>query len=51
MSVGLSNQEIADIMFVSLSTIKKHSNNIYGKLNVKNRTQAIELGRKLKIIE
>lgn len=47
---GYSNQEIADKLFVSLNTIKTHTNNIYSKLNVKRRTQAIETARKLKII-
>jgi DNA-binding CsgD family transcriptional regulator len=48
---GFSNQEIADRLFVSLNTIKTHTNNIYLKLNVKRRTQAIESARKLKIIQ
>lgn len=47
---GHSNQEIADKLFVSLNTVKSHTNNIYSKLNVKRRTQAIEKARKLKII-
>ena len=38
---GLSNQEIADILFVSNNTIKTHTSNIFEKLEVKNRTQAI----------
>jgi LuxR family maltose regulon positive regulatory protein len=38
---GFSNQEIADRLVVSLNTIKKHSSNIYGKLGVTSRTQAI----------
>lgn len=48
---GYSNQEIADRLFVSLNTVKSHTNNIYSKLNVKRRTQAIETARKLKIIQ
>ncbi len=48
---GYSNQEIADKLFVSLNTVKSHTNNIYSKLNVKRRTQAIEMARKLKIIQ
>lgn len=48
---GHSNQEIADKLFVSLNTVKSHTNNIYSKLNVKRRTQAIEKARKLKIIQ
>ena len=50
-AMGHSNQEIADMLFVSLNTIKSHTNNIYSKLNVKRRTQAIETARKLKIIQ
>lgn len=50
-ALGYSNQEIADRLFVSLNTVKSHTNNIYSKLNVKRRTQAIEAARKLKIIQ
>ena len=38
---GLSNDEIAVRLFISLSTVKGHTTNIFGKLNVKNRTQAV----------
>lgn len=38
---GLTNAQIAEQQFVSLSTIKYHSQNIYAKLNVKNRSSAI----------
>lgn len=48
---GYSNREIADRLFVSLNTVKTHTNNIYSKLNVKRRTQAIEIARKLNIIQ
>ncbi len=51
MAGGLSNQEIADRMFVSLNTIKTHSSNLFVKLDVKRRTQAVEQGRKMGIIE
>ena len=47
---GLSNQEIADKLFVSLSTIKTHVSNIYLKLDVKRRTQAITKAKELNII-
>ncbi len=49
-ALGLSNQEIADKLFVSLNTVKTHTANIYSKLNVKRRIQAAEIARKLKII-
>ncbi|MBS1746559.1 MAG: helix-turn-helix transcriptional regulator [Bacteroidetes bacterium] len=39
---GLSNKEIADKLFISLSTVKTHINNIYKILEVKNRREAIE---------
>jgi DNA-binding CsgD family transcriptional regulator len=38
---GLSNQEIADKLFVSTNTIKTHTSRLFEKLAVKNRTQAI----------
>lgn len=41
MAQGLSNQQIADKLFVSLPTIKSHSTNIYSKLGVNKRTQAV----------
>lgn len=39
---GLSNKEIAEKLFISLSTVKTHINNIYKLLEVKNRREAIE---------
>lgn len=50
MAEGLSNQEIADRMFVSLNTIKTHSSNLFMKLDVNRRTQAVDKGKKLNII-
>lgn len=50
MSNGLSNQEIADALFLSVPTIKTHASNLFEKLDVKRRTQAIEKGKSLKII-
>jgi LuxR family maltose regulon positive regulatory protein len=44
---GLSNQEIAGRLVLSLPTIKWHTSNIYGKLGVKNRTQAVAKARAL----
>jgi two-component system, NarL family, response regulator LiaR len=49
-SEGLSNQEIADRLFVSLNTIKTHSSNLFEKLEVKRRTQAIEKGKRLGLL-
>ena len=50
MAQGLSNQEIADKLFVSLNTIKTHSSNLFVKLNVSRRTQAIQKGKELRLI-
>lgn len=50
MAKGLSNQEIADTLFVSLHTIKTHNANLFEKLDVKRRTQAVEVAKKLQII-
>lgn len=47
---GFSNQEIADKLFVSLNTTKTHISNIYSKLNVKRRTQAIQKARDFALI-
>jgi NarL family two-component system response regulator LiaR len=50
MASGLSNQEIADKLFVSLNTIKTHSSNLFLKLEVSRRTQAVQRARELRII-
>ncbi|WP_370086240.1 response regulator transcription factor [Ekhidna sp.] len=47
---GFSNQEVADKLFVSLNTAKTHISNIYSKLNVKRRTQAIQKARDMALI-
>lgn len=47
---GYSNQEIADRLFVSLNTVKTHSSNLFLKLDVKRRTQAIEKAKRLSLI-
>ncbi len=47
---GLSNEEIGDIMNISLRTVKFHLTNIYGKMNVKNRFAAIREAQVKKII-
>ncbi len=50
MAEGLSNHEIAERLYVSLSTIKTHSRNLFDKLGVARRTQAIDKAKKLFII-
>jgi DNA-binding CsgD family transcriptional regulator len=47
---GLSNQEIADKLFVSVSTVKTHAANIFAKLDARRRTQAIQRAKELHII-
>jgi LuxR family maltose regulon positive regulatory protein len=47
---GLSNQEAANRLYLSLHTVKVHARNIYAKLGVKNRTQAVAKGRTLGIL-
>lgn len=48
---GYSNSDIADTLFLSLSTIKTHVSNLYTKMNVKSRFQAITVAKKMKIVE
>ncbi len=47
---GKSNQEIADELFIALDTVKRHANNLYGKLSVKRRAQAILEARRLGLV-
>lgn len=50
MSKGASNQEIADKLFISLSTVKTHSSSLFSKLDVKRRTQAVQRAKELRLI-
>jgi DNA-binding CsgD family transcriptional regulator len=50
MAQGHSNEEIAAELFVSLSTVKSHNQNLFVKLDVKRRTQAVEKAKRLNII-
>lgn len=48
---GLSNHEISERLFISLSTVKGHNRNIFDKLYVKRRTEAVARARELGLIE
>jgi DNA-binding CsgD family transcriptional regulator len=50
MAAGLSNNEIAQRLFVSLNTVKTHSSNLFLKLDVNRRTQAIDKAKKLGLV-
>jgi LuxR family maltose regulon positive regulatory protein len=49
-AAGRTNQEIAEELFLAVGTVKKHLNNIFGKLEVHNRTQAIARARELDLL-
>lgn len=46
-NLGKSNQEIADELFISVSTVKSHVSNLFSKLDVKNRVQAIQKAKEI----
>ena len=47
---GLSNQEIADQLYIALPTVKTHVSNLFDKLQVQRRTQAVLRARELNLI-
>jgi ATP/maltotriose-dependent transcriptional regulator MalT len=49
-AAGMSNQEIADELVLAKGTIKKHLNNIFGKLEAQNRTQCVARARELGLL-
>jgi len=49
-AAGLSNQEIANKLFISLNTVRTHTKNINNKLNTHSRTQAVAKARELGVI-
>jgi DNA-binding CsgD family transcriptional regulator len=50
MAKGMSNQEIAEALFVSHNTVKTHSGNLFLKLDVNRRIKAVEKARKFGLI-
>jgi LuxR family maltose regulon positive regulatory protein len=49
-AVGLSNKEIGDELFISVSTVKRHITNLYGKLGTSTRTEALQKARQLGLL-
>ena len=50
-SQGLSNRQVAQKLFLSPGTVKWHASNIYGKLGVRGRLQAVAMARNIKLIQ
>ena len=50
LAAGDSNQAIAEKLFITVRTVKKHTSNIYGKLNASSRTQAVAQARDLGLL-
>jgi LuxR family maltose regulon positive regulatory protein len=48
---GASNQQIADDLYVTVGTVKRHLHNIFGKLDANSRTKAVARARELGLIE
>jgi NarL family two-component system response regulator LiaR len=47
---GLSNKEIAERVYVSENTVKTHSSSVFNKLGARRRTQAVQMGKEMRLI-
>tara|TARA_R100000951_G_C2557772_1_gene154549 strand:- start:230 stop:634 length:405 start_codon:yes stop_codon:yes gene_type:complete len=47
---GYSNKEIGEQLFIAETTVKSHVSNILTKLNAKRRTEAVKIGKELRIV-
>ena len=50
MAAGLSTREMAERVCVSENTVKTHASRVFDKLGAKRRTQAVQLGKELRLI-
>lgn len=50
-AAGRSNSQIADVLSISENTVKWHCSNLFGKINVRNRTEAVVVGQNLGILK
>ncbi|MNR43456.1 Response regulator protein VraR [compost metagenome] len=51
MANGQGNQQIADGLYISLSTVKTHINNLFRKLDANDRETALQVSRELKLLD
>ena len=49
-AAGRSNPEIAELLYLSLNTVKWHVKNLYGKLHVGNRVEAVVRAQELRLL-
>ncbi|MFN8661181.1 MAG: response regulator transcription factor [Thermomicrobiales bacterium] len=51
LAAGKTNAEVAEVLYISIGTVKSHSANIYRKLEAKNRTEAVARARELGLLK
>ena len=47
---GMTNKQVAETLVLAVGTVKKHLKNVYDKLDVHSRTQAVARARELRIL-